>query len=93
MHDARQPAAEREQDVQPEMQAKPDLQEYAERRKKEGEQDADDIQVMSPGLMSARITPSVENGSALFHLSNVLAMISSWISLLPPKMLWERELK
>jgi len=44
VHDARQPAAQRKQDVQPEMQAEPDLKEHAERRQDEGEQNADDIQ-------------------------------------------------
>jgi len=53
MHDAGKPAAEGEQDVQPEMQAEPDLEEHAERRQEEGEQNADDIQRAFSGLSSS----------------------------------------
>lgn len=44
MHNARQPATDRQQNIQPEMQAEADLKEHTERRQDEGEQNADNVQ-------------------------------------------------
>lgn len=102
MDDARQPATQCEEDVQPEMQAKANLEKHAKRRQDEGEQNANDVQGIFSGLrVFPRRTDWTGYGFSKNSLktyvpayrSSVFAMISSWISLLPPKMLWERELK
>ena len=62
MHDARQPAAKGKQDVQPEMKAEAHLKEHAKRRQDEGEQDADDIQRVSPGCDFGGVTRWMGDG-------------------------------
>src|SRR5690606_22170924 len=53
VNDARNVAEQRQQAVEPEMQAEADLEEDAERRQQDGQDDADDVQTIPPGLKSA----------------------------------------
>lgn len=43
VNDAGNITAQRQKNIEPEMQAKPDLKEYADRRKKDGDENTDDV--------------------------------------------------
>ena len=62
MHDAGQPAHQRQQNIQPEVQPKSDLQENAEWRQQEGEKYADNVQSPSPMLLFRTTTPLSGSG-------------------------------
>ena len=51
VYNAWQPAAQRQENVQPELQSEADLKKDAERRQKESEQYADNIQEKSPDVL------------------------------------------
>ena len=52
VHDAGQPAEEREEDVQPEVQPEAHLQEDAKRRQEEGKKNANDVQDEPPEVVN-----------------------------------------